>query len=329
MTPRAASVQAIPNNTVIASPPPRTHSSHPTDHNTPPLDPTRSVDAIPARILILLGVPRRRRVLEIHRELAEVHPFDRTRVQSSPPPPIAVQARTFSTPPPSSPPRDDPPPSARLPRTSRPSSPRRPCPEPPTPLPGHVADDLVPARRDRATQAQERGHVHGGAFGAFARTRRRRRDDDDDDDDDKSTLYPRVGARTRARRERAREGRARIARASPRELRSTCRASRTSSCEDRGKMRCAPAMDRHRRRDATRSRARRAGRSRPRLARRLARAWTSVASWTTRVASICAPWARAWNQRDDGPRISRRARVDVDAGRSVRLARRVPVVHGG
>ena len=74
---------------------------------------------------------------------------------------------------------------------------------------GDSAGGSAKQARDRATQAQERGHVHGGAFGAFARGRV---------GGDAmmmmtmmtmSTLYPRVGARTRARRDRTREGRAR------------------------------------------------------------------------------------------------------------------------
>ena len=78
-------------------------------------------------------------------------------------------------------------------------------------------------------------------------------------------------------------------------------------------MRCAPAMessldDAMRRAFARAARGSIASSSR---ASTRARVDVPVASWTTRVASIRAPWARAWNQRDDGPRISRRARAST------------------
>ena len=78
-------------------------------------------------------------------------------------------------------------------------------------------------------------------------------------------------------------------------------------------MRCAPAMessldDAMRRAFARAARGSIASSSRASTG---ARVDVPVASWTTRVASIRAPWARAWNQRDDGPRISRRARAST------------------
>ena len=97
-------------------------------------------------------------------------------------------------------------------------------------------------------------------------------------------------------------------------------------------MRCAPAMessldDAMRRAFARAARGSIASSSR---ASTRARVDVPVASWTTRVASILrAVGPGVESKRRRPANLPSRARVDVDAGRSVRLARRVSVVHGG